>query len=383
MYNLAELIRDGSFLDDLDASVAGRQPPPLLRCVKIKLTSRCNLRCVMCRYGRTRGEELVSSARWQEIFSELAALGCRKVHFSGGEVFLRRDFLELAEGAVAQGLKVNLTTNGTLIDKARARRLAAIGVNGVSISLDGPRAKEHDRIRGRAGAFKATLHAIRLLRREAPRVKLRVNCVLMRRNYAWLPEMVALAGALEVDELIPMPVDEKGRRKNRLSAPQIRNYNREVAPRVAELRQRLGFSTAPAFVFPFGVTDAEIRASAKGLYARGAFERRPCLAPWLHSFFAWNGDAFACCMTNGRMEPLGNVGRTPVAEVFRGAGYDALRAAFRAGNRLPACDRCDLFLAENALLHAALDERRHTARAGRVGLQRPGCEAEQAANGLL
>jgi MoaA/NifB/PqqE/SkfB family radical SAM enzyme len=360
VYNLAELIRDEAFLEALGDSLDGSGPPPLLRCAKIKITSRCNLRCVMCKYWQTESEETLPSERWRQVFRELGELGCRKIHFSGGEVFLRRDFLDLVEDADRLGLKVNMTTNGTLVTKPAARRIGEIGVNSVSISLDGATAGSHNEVRGRSYAFKRSLRTIGWLRRHAERVKVRINFVVMRGNFQELPEMVRLAGELGVTELLPMPVDEKGRRKNRLSATQIYRYNREVAPRVLELRRRYGFSTAPALVYPFGVTDEEVRYSAKGLYARGFFERRACLAPWLHAFFAWNGDTFLCCMTNGRMDPLGNVGRESVREVFEGPGYRRIREEFLAGRHLSSCHRCDLFLPENALLHAALE------RAGRA-----------------
>jgi len=365
VYNLGELVRRDGFLEALEASLAGGGPPPLLRDAKIKLTSRCNLRCVMCKYWQTESEDTLSSARWRDVFAELSDLGCRKLHFSGGEVFLRRDFLDLVEAARGLGLKVNMTTNGTLIDRASARRIVDLGVNSVSISLDAPGATAHDRIRGQRHAFKRSLRTIKRLRAGSERLRIRINFVVMRGNFRRLPAMVRLAASLGAEELLPMPVDESGPRKHRLSRRQILDYNRTVAPQVLALRERHGFSTAPAFVYPFGVTDEEVRLSARGLYARGAFERRACLVPWLHTFFAWNGDTYLCCMTNGRMEPLGNVGRQHVREVFEGPGYQRVRAEFLAGRHLGSCHRCDLFLRENAALHAALDEARE--RAGAVG----------------
>jgi len=375
VYNIPELIRAPAFLDELAASLEGEGPPPLLRDAKIKLTSRCNLRCVMCKYWQTTTEESLPSDRWRAVFGELAALGCRKVHFSGGEIFLRRDVLDLAESAVGLGLKVNLTTNGTLIDRDRARRIGAIGVNSVSVSLDGPTARSHDRVRRRPQAFRRSVHAIRWMRSSSDRVRVRINFVVMRKNFRRLPEMVRLAGELGAEDLLPMPVDEGGERRHRLSAAEILEHNREVAPAVLELRRRYGFSTAPALVYPFGVTAEEVRLSARGLYARGTFARRACLAPWLHTFFAWNGDAFLCCMTNNRMEPLGNVGRQSVAEVFHGPGYARVREDFAAGRHQASCHRCDLFLRENARLHAALDEARHP-----LGPVAEGTRREPAAN---
>jgi MoaA/NifB/PqqE/SkfB family radical SAM enzyme len=355
VYNVPELVGNADFVEALAASLETGGPPPLLRDAKIKLTSLCNLRCVMCKYWQTEREDALDSGRWRAVFAELVELGCRKLHFSGGEVFLRRDVLDLVESAVGLGLKVNVTTNGTLVDHERARRLAASGVNSVSISLDGPTASSHDAIRGQGRAFRRSLRTIRRLRAHGGRV--RINFVVMRRNFRRLPAMVRLAGELGAEELLPMPVDEKGPRRNRLSATQIREYNRTIAPAVLEARVRWGFSTAPAYVYPFGVTDEEVRLSAAGLYARGYFTRRPCLAPWLHAFFAWNGDAYLCCMTNGRMDPLGNVGRQSVREVFHGPAYRRVRRRFLGGHHLGSCHRCDLFLAENARLHAALDRR--------------------------
>ena len=362
MYNVAELIRSEAFLDEFRESFDLKQPPSLLRCAKIKITSRCNLRCVMCKYWQTTGEETLSSDRWREVFAELADLGCRKIHFSGGEVFLRKDFLDLVDDSIRRGMRANMTTNGTLVDKGQARRIADIGVHGVSISLDGPKPSVHDAIRGREDAFRKSVRTIGWLKRYGRRLRVRINFVIMRQNFRKLPEMVRLAGELGADDLVPMPVDEKGSRKNRLSETQIGEYNREIAPEVLELRRHYGFSTHPLDVYPFGVTEEEVGFSARGLYARGFFERRACLVPWFHMFMAWDGDVYLCCMTNGRMDPLGNVGRQGVREVFQGGAYRRIREEFKAGRHLPSCQRCDLFLRENSLLHAALDQPRHLQR---------------------
>ena len=178
--------------------------------------------------------------------------------------------------------------------------------------------------------------------------------MVMRDNFRKLPGMVRLAGELGAVDLNPMPVDEKGPSRRRLSRRQIELYNREIAPRVHELRRGYGFCLDPIKIYPFGVTPREIRYSKQGLYARGFYESRPCLAPWLHTFVAWNGDVAPCCMTNGRHAALGNVNRAPLRQILRGEGYCQVRTAFTRGAHLPECHRCDLFLGENALLNRAL-----------------------------
>jgi MoaA/NifB/PqqE/SkfB family radical SAM enzyme len=308
MHDLSPLIRDPAFVSSLAQSLSEGTPPPTLRCAKIKITSRCNLRCSMCRYWKTQDEETLESERWREVFAELAELGCRKIHFSGGEALLRKDFPELAADAAALGLKVSLTTNGTLLTKDVVRRLVGGRIHSISLSLDGPTSRRHDAVRGRSGAFRRTVRAIERLRKASPDLRIRINTVLMRDNWRGLPGLVRLAGELGATDLVPMPVDEKGPRQRRLSRAAIRTFNREVAPVAADLRKHYGFPLDAGRVYPFGVTAEETRRSAQGLYARGVGASRPCLAPWLHLFLAWNGDAFSCCMTNGRIPPLGNVG---------------------------------------------------------------------------
>lgn len=357
MYALEELVTTPATLRDLAGAVESAGPFPL-RCAKIKLTSRCNLRCHMCRYWETREENALPTGTWVRILEEMGALGCRKVHFSGGEVLLRPDIVELVAAGRALGLKVNLTTNGTLLTNELARALVRARVHGVSLSLDAPRASMHDGIRGVPGSFRRTCAAIRRLQHHGERQghmpRIRLNTVVMQDTFRLLPAMVDLAGRLGVVELHPMPVDEKGERKRRLSRGQIERYNRDIAPEVAERRRRHGFSTAPHLVFPFGVEARDVRLARQGLYARGAYEDRPCLAPWLHLYAGWDGEVFPCCMTSRRMASLGSLARASVAEIWTGEAYRALRAGFRDGRPHDACHRCDMWLGENALIHEAM-----------------------------
>ncbi len=54
------------------------------------------------------------------VLTDLRRQGLRKVHFSGGEVLLRPDLETIIRQAVDLGLQVNITTNGTLLEKEQA-----------------------------------------------------------------------------------------------------------------------------------------------------------------------------------------------------------------------------------------------------------------------
>ncbi|MCU1504154.1 MAG: hypothetical protein JWM12_3508, partial [Ilumatobacteraceae bacterium] len=66
----------------------------------------------------------------------------------GGEPMVRRDFFELVEYSIGNGIGVKFSTNGAFIDADKARRLASMDYLDVQISLDGLDAATNDPIRG-------------------------------------------------------------------------------------------------------------------------------------------------------------------------------------------------------------------------------------------
>ncbi len=356
MYDVDTLLDEPLLLEPLRRSVREGAPPAFLRSAKIKLTARCNLKCVMCRYGKGWSPEEMSGERMLEVLGELAGLGCRKVHLSGGEVLVRRDLEGVVERAVAEGMKVTLTSNLTLLDKARARALVKARVRAISTSLDGASAETHDRVRGIPGSFERTLAALALLRQERERrgrkLALRLNFTLMRSNYREYPELVRLAareGAVNVE---PMPVDTKVE-ELRLGRARMDHYNQEIAPRVLEERTRAGMPITERYVYPFGRTETHLKASKRGHYAGGHYKDHPCYAPFTHLFIAWDGQVYLCCMTNGRIESLGDVSRQSVGQVFLGERFEAIRRRILVERPKP-CHRCDMFLEANRQLEEPL-----------------------------
>ena len=118
------------------------------------VTNRCNLRCRHCYISaedRSYTDELTTDEA-KAFLTDIGEMGCPGVLFSGGEPLVRKDLYELAEFGAAAGLRVVLSTNGTLITPEVAQRLAASGVKYVGVSLDGAR-EVHDEFRGRAGCF--------------------------------------------------------------------------------------------------------------------------------------------------------------------------------------------------------------------------------------
>ncbi len=356
MYNLGQMLQDPDARQRLVRHVAGCESEVTLRCLKIKVTSQCNLRCTMCRYWRIDNEQLPRPALSAALASA-ASLGCRKVHFSGGEVTLYHDLVALIEQGSRLGMRVNLTTNGILMDKERARQWIDAGLRSASFSIDGVDPKSHDRIRGMNGAFKRTVRAIRILRRESERrhakLSIRINCVISRHNLRDLPGLIRLAGELGAVDVLPMPVD--GKRAERPLQREIDAFNRELVPEIQQLRRCYGMPINFGRIYPFGRRKEERQLASRGKYALGYYEHNLCYAPYLHTFVSHTGSVYACCMTRDRIRPLGNILTDSLAEIFRGEPYCRLRRSMQ-DKRLPICALCDQFLQENRLVKSRLAE---------------------------
>jgi len=138
------------------------------------MTRRCNLKCVHC-YAQAKDMEFkneLSTEEGKALIDDLAAFGSPVMLFSGGEPTMRKDLPELAAYAREKGMRAVISTNGTLIDKDLAKKLKAVGLSYVGVSLDGVR-ETNDKFRGMKGAFDAALMGLHNCQEEGIKVGLR------------------------------------------------------------------------------------------------------------------------------------------------------------------------------------------------------------------
>ncbi len=126
------------------------------------ITSKCNLYCLhyyISADPRGWSGEL-SRDEVLAVASDIVELGLPLVTITGGEPLLREDFWDLAGRLIRGGVRVAVSTNGTLISEDTAVRLAELGVSYVGISLDSVNPQFHDMFRGVRGAFARALRGI-------------------------------------------------------------------------------------------------------------------------------------------------------------------------------------------------------------------------------
>jgi radical SAM protein with 4Fe4S-binding SPASM domain len=196
-------------LEDGDGESGDEDALVKLKGIFVHLTDRCNLKCIHCyaESGARKGNGL-ESAKILELIDELVALGGRAITISGGEPLLRTDWHEILKHA-CENLRATLNTNATVITRESASLLAAIEPY-VQISLDGPSAEVHDRVRG-AGTFDATLRGIRLLQEAGMAERIIVSMTLMKQNIPRAPEMLSFIDKLGIPKLRFLPLHSQGR----------------------------------------------------------------------------------------------------------------------------------------------------------------------------
>ncbi|MEI8233803.1 MAG: radical SAM protein [Verrucomicrobiota bacterium] len=153
------------------ASAAERRP-----IVVWNITRRCNLKCVHC-YSDSDARDYPGELTWEQcraVVDDLAAFGVPGLLLSGGEPLIHPRFFDLARYARERGLRLTISTNGTLITADVAARLRTIGFAYVGISLDGIGAT-HDRFRGREGAFQKAVAAFHHCRAVDQKAGLRLT----------------------------------------------------------------------------------------------------------------------------------------------------------------------------------------------------------------
>lgn len=128
-----------------------------------EITLGCNLACIHCgsRAGSTRPDEL-STEEALDLIRQLAEAGIDEVTLIGGEAFLRRDWLTLAEAITRAGMYCTMTTGGYGLSAVVARKMHQAGIRETSVSIDGLE-PTHDRQRGREGSWRQCFATLRNL----------------------------------------------------------------------------------------------------------------------------------------------------------------------------------------------------------------------------
>ncbi len=130
----------------------------------LELTYRCNERCVHCYLpSDTRTAELTTE-QIRVLLNEFKELGGMQLQLTGGELFTRRDILEILDIVKSCGFVLSIISNLTLMTDDILHKLIEIYPRSVGCSIYGATAELHDSITNIKGSFEKSVRSIRALR---------------------------------------------------------------------------------------------------------------------------------------------------------------------------------------------------------------------------
>ncbi|HKW02488.1 MAG TPA: radical SAM protein [Vicinamibacterales bacterium] len=333
---------------------AGRLPQGLV----YEATMRCNLKCEFCYVG----DLLNLEGEWRQelpletlkrAFPDESGL---QVSFTGGEIFMRKDILDVMDVFRGKGYVCGyMTTNGTIISEERAEAMADLAQAGflkhISVSIDGPGGL-HDKARGVAGTFERTSAGLRRLqaaarRKHAP-LRVSINTTVAHETLDALDKMVDVARELGVDAIglnhlmfsTPAEVEETVRLTGARDASLISTYV-TPNPGVDAARVRTQVDALAAKCRDRGIRfdmRPKVRpAILDNYYTPGTPLAGRCLYPFLNARVSFSGKAYFCPFI--RVE-VGDLTTQSLEEIWTGERYVSLRKKLLDEGLFPVCRRC-------------------------------------------
>ncbi len=284
--------------------------------VQFDLTYRCNERCVHCYLDHDDHGEM-TAAEIKRVLDQLAEAGVFFLCFSGGEVFMRRDFFELLEYARSLQFCVKVKTNAFLIRGQEADRLRALSVESVQVSIYSHRPEVHDAITKLPGSLERSIAGIRLLRERG--IKVVVANVLMRQNLADYLGVVSLARELGAEFTVDPTI-----------TPMMDGDRSILGMGIGTEELRRIFRT------PELVGDVQEACAPPPAVDSDTLDGLPCSAGHTFCYISPYGDVFPCVQFP---LPTGNVRRQSFQEIWNHSPQMNEVRAIR-GRDLPTCSSC-------------------------------------------
>lgn len=150
-----------------------------LNAVLFELTYRCSEKCRHC-YVVQDGENEISLETVKSVLKQLAEMNVTYITFTGGEPFLRKDFMEILRYAYKLGFVIDIFTNGISITDEQFFQVAECCPRYIHFSLYSHLADVHDGITCVKGSFERTCRAIRKF--KALGIAVNVKTVIMSEN---------------------------------------------------------------------------------------------------------------------------------------------------------------------------------------------------------
>ena len=324
-----------------------------------EVTYRCNLRCDMCHYLEIIDDTETNKTYKNEMSADEVKKAILKlprlslITFTGGEAFMKNDFMEILKFATKRH-KVHIITNGTTLSekvvedlmRLRLKSVLGCGLFYMGVSIEGNE-QLHDAITTIPGSHKKTTQGLERLvaHKKALKSKFRLihlTCVINRENVMDLVPLYEYANKLGVNVcnfVVSSPATywhgkdyDQGHHLEKPTAP-VEEIEPEILRSQLQLLQKMSsdFLTKLRFSPNYITVDEIIRYYSN----KSSYKNYRCYIPWAKVAFSAYGDVFSC--PHYRVGNLNN-GSEPIS--WHSERIKEFRKKLKSEGIFPGCLGC-------------------------------------------
>ena len=315
--------------------ITGKTGKP--QALSLEITHECVARCVMCNIWKIPPDVPdLGVPQWIGLLSSDLFTDIRELDITGGEPFIRDDFIDLLLGIcelkhdyLPALRSIAVTTNGFLTDAVLSTVesiLPALQKKGLDLvmvcALDAVGAL-HNRIRNYPGAWpkaRKTIEELALLRDRYPNLIVGLKTTILPLNINELRKISEFADAGGFFTIISPCIITEGRYLNPDRAKDLLFSSEDV-------EKMIEFFSKDPFRWSFHAD------SLVDFYKTGTM-KKPCSCGFNYFFIRSNGEIFLCPLIR---ESVGNFTTTGISELFY--SNEANRIRIKIGN-MPQCQKC-------------------------------------------
>ncbi|MFH0701916.1 MAG: radical SAM protein [bacterium] len=326
----------------------GKSLPPIR--YSLELTYKCNLNCSYCYVGENRNFNELSVKEWFDIIDQIPPFAL--ITLVGGEPLIRKDFKTILKKSLKKN-KINIVTNGTLIDDELIEIFIAKKLLLLSVSIDGF-GEKHDLNRGKQGAFDKTVKNLERLRDMKKNKKyplLDIKTIILENNLDDLVEIYKLADDLKADFLSLAFLRANNLKQNNILREEFTEefyktlypvklyfdmeHFEEVYRQIKELSKKS--KTKIRFAPKFNPNDELAQIKRFFSLEEGKIQDiyEPCLYPWSNIIITPEGNIYPCLSYN-----IGNIKNSKIKDVLNNEKFKNFRKQLKTNKMFSSCQMC-------------------------------------------
>jgi len=262
------------------------RPPQKGTLLVWEITNLCNLECAHCCNKSSPFADIsseVSKEKAIAIVNEFEKLNITEVYFSGGEPFIRNDFIEIISHINTDKTVVFVASNGILLTKDKVKKLSKVSIKRMTISLDGHTPEIHNKVRRRPFAFDKTVEGISNCISKG--IPVRISGVITPDNAEFVEEFIEFVASLDVKAIVLHTVLPVGRAEQNKELISGKEFNKKIVDKINNAKIRFPDVVIDhSFEDSTSLSDKGCQAGKRLLHITSNGDVSPC--SWLYKIDA-------------------------------------------------------------------------------------------------